>query len=707
MYRTGDLARWPRRRAAGVPRPRDDQVKLRGFRIEPGEIEAVLAGAPRGRAGRRGCVREDRPGERRLVAYVVPRDGEHDPDPDAAARRTPPACCPTYMVPAAFVALDALPLTPQRQARPGGAARAGARRRRRHRAAPRRAREETLCALFAEVLGVARGRCRRRLLRARRRQHHRDPAGRAGPAPRAWLTPRDVFTRARRPRLAAAARDTGDRSRRVRRRTPVRGGSRSPRSCTGGANRPATRTRSPVDAAAGAAGRRGRDARRRRPAGAARPARRAADAAGRHAPDDWSLEVPSPPAAAVRAADAAPGRRRRRRRRAGAGRGAAAPAPARTRATGRMLRPRLARRGVRAAGAAAAGRAPPGRRRGVLADPAVADLAGPGWPGRGRPDRNTAGTSFRRWARAAGAEAGRPEPADELAPGGSTRWPARTRGSRPAGDPERRPPRGDAHRRRCRAERHRGRCSPTVPAAFHCGADDVLLTGRWPRRRSATWRGDAAPALLVDLEGHGREELVRGVDLVPHGRLVHQPVPGAAGPGRRARRGFWHGGAATGSALKRVKEQLRAVPGDGIGYGLLRHLNPDTAPSSAALPVPDLRLQLPGPVRRRPRPTAELLGAAPAEALPLAARAWNVDAVVVGEDARTARGSAPAGRTPAARCSARTTCASWPALVRGARRAGRTRQPGGRAAHQLRLPAGRPDAGSDPRDLTLDLDDED
>ncbi|WP_270891406.1 hypothetical protein [Streptomyces sp. DHE17-7] len=48
----------------------------------------------------------------------------------------------------------------------------------------------------------------------------------------------------------------------------------------------------------------------------------------------------------------------------------------------------------------------------------------------------------------------------------------------------------------------------------------------------------------------------------------------------------WDGGAAAGRALKRVKEQLRAVPRDGVGYGLLRHLNPRTRDRFAALPVP-------------------------------------------------------------------------------------------------------------------------
>ncbi|MFD0346612.1 hypothetical protein ACFQ0M_11955 [Kitasatospora aburaviensis] len=75
---------------------------------------------------------------------------------------------------------------------------------------------------------------------------------------------------------------------------------------------------------------------------------------------------------------------------------------------------------------------------------------------------------------------------------------------------------------------------------------------------------------------------------LPHGRLVHQHVPGGArsGPGRLGRgRGR---GAALGDILARVKEQLRAIPDHGIGYGLLRHLNPDTAPSLRGLAEPQI-----------------------------------------------------------------------------------------------------------------------
>ncbi|HEX8272303.1 MAG TPA: amino acid adenylation domain-containing protein [Longimicrobiaceae bacterium] len=104
LYRSGDRARWSAAGELEYLGRTDEQVKVRGFRVEPGEIEAALRAQP-GVADAAVVVREDAPGDRRLVAYVA---GAADPaGVRAALRRT----LPDHMVPAAVVALEALPLT--------------------------------------------------------------------------------------------------------------------------------------------------------------------------------------------------------------------------------------------------------------------------------------------------------------------------------------------------------------------------------------------------------------------------------------------------------------------------------------------------------------------------------------------------------------------------------------------------------------------
>jgi amino acid adenylation domain-containing protein len=109
LYKTGDLVRYLPDGAIEFLGRTDHQVKLRGFRIELGEIEATLATHP---AVREAVVlaREDNPGERRLVAYLVPvqtpAPGTHDLR--AFLKKT----LPDYMIPALFVTMEALPLTP-------------------------------------------------------------------------------------------------------------------------------------------------------------------------------------------------------------------------------------------------------------------------------------------------------------------------------------------------------------------------------------------------------------------------------------------------------------------------------------------------------------------------------------------------------------------------------------------------------------------
>ncbi|MDH6128762.1 amino acid adenylation domain-containing protein [Kitasatospora sp. GP82] len=151
LYRTGDLAR---RRADGeleFAGRADGQVKLRGFRIELGEIEAALRTRPEV-VQAVAAIREDRPGDRRLVAYAVAAPGA-EPDPHAL-RGLLVGALPEHLVPSVVVLVDSLPLTPSgkldRAALPAPdyAALVSGR-------AARTPREKTLCELFGEVLGIA------------------------------------------------------------------------------------------------------------------------------------------------------------------------------------------------------------------------------------------------------------------------------------------------------------------------------------------------------------------------------------------------------------------------------------------------------------------------------------------------------------------------------------------------------------------------
>lgn len=152
LYRTGDLVRRLEDGALEFLRRRDHQVKLRGFRIELGEVESAIERQPGVRDAAVLC-REDQPGDKRLVAYVVMAD--EGASSVAQLRAAVQAQLPEYMVPSAFVALDAMPVTPNgkvdREALPIPK---GERHLESMFVAPRSELEECIAGIWREVLNV-------------------------------------------------------------------------------------------------------------------------------------------------------------------------------------------------------------------------------------------------------------------------------------------------------------------------------------------------------------------------------------------------------------------------------------------------------------------------------------------------------------------------------------------------------------------------
>ena len=156
LYRTGDVARYRPDGNIEYLGRLDEQVKVRGYRIEPGEIVAALASHPAIRESAV-LVREDAPGDRRLVGYVVSAAGERTVG-TAELRQHLGAQLPDYMLPSAFVWLDALPLTPQGKVDWGALPAPDTARPELDcaYAAPRAPAEEQLAGIWAALLGVER-----------------------------------------------------------------------------------------------------------------------------------------------------------------------------------------------------------------------------------------------------------------------------------------------------------------------------------------------------------------------------------------------------------------------------------------------------------------------------------------------------------------------------------------------------------------------
>ncbi|GHG97206.1 non-ribosomal peptide synthetase [Streptomyces lanatus] len=592
MYRTGDLAL---RRDDGQLEylgRSDEQVKIRGHRVEPGEIAAVLDGHPSvGRAVV--VVREDRPGRPRLVAYVVGGDGSA-PVPDVllayAAGRLPAA-----MVPGDVVVLDALPLAPSgkvdRAALPVPGDRARGR-------VAEGAREVVLCGLFEEVLGVERVGADDDFFRLGGDSIMAiQLAGRASGAG-LGITPREVFTARTPAALALTAREAVDAG-------PDEGTGRFPltpvmrwwREQGGDATAFTQSTVFPVPSGVG-------------------PERVGAAVRGlveRHGVlrirlVEGELEIPEAvPDVAVERVQVP----------AGVDPGELAASVRLDPERGEMLRAIWLDPGSGQQGSLVLTvhhLAVDGVSWRLLGPELAAGLAGEPLP-------QAPGTSFARWARLLAREAVRAELADVEAvwwEGMLSGPEARIAGGRGAGAPravvtvELTPEVTEA-------------ALSEVSEAFHCGPDAVLLTAL---AAAAVRRREHGTGLLVHLEGHGREGLATAADVSRTVGWFTTQHPVRLDAGDALGPDFWAPARdAAGDALKEVKEQLRAVPSAGLGWGLLRYLNPDTAPKLAALPVPDLRFNYLGRFSGGDTADGELLGMA-ADALPLG-HAVEVDAVVV------------------------------------------------------------------------------
>ncbi|WP_411107764.1 amino acid adenylation domain-containing protein [Streptomyces sp. cmx-4-9] len=577
MYRTGDLAR---RRADGnleyLGRV-DDQVKVRGHRIELGEIESALL-QQESVTQAAAVVREDTPGDRKIIGYVVAADGGR-PGP-AALRKSLGEHLPAYMVPAAVVVLDALPLTVHgkldRAALPAPeyGAESAAR-------AARTPAEEILCGLFQELLGVPEVGVDdsffdlggdsivsiQLVSRARK----------AGLA----VTPRAVFQHKTVEALAAAA-----------------GGVKAPKvqgADTGTGRMPLLPVMHRLRERGGPIGRYSQSKVLRVPAGLG--LERLADALQavfdhhdalrmtlKRAVNggEWELEIRG--RGSVRAADCVErvdvsglegeALRTVRKERSDAAWDRISPEQ------GAMFQ-------------AVWYDAGPDRSGELLLVQHHLVVDGVSWriletdlaaawqalaDGK-QPVLEPVGTSFRRWAEHLQEAAYTAERTRQL-----DLWndlldvPDELLTDRPLD-----PTQDVMATLRLVTQKLSAECTTalltTVPAAFNAGVNDVLLTALalavadWRRSRG----GGEDNAVLVDLEGHGREEFVDGVDLSRTIGWFTDVHPVRLDPGEVDWAQVRAGGPAVGAALSTVKAQLAALPDNGMGFGLLRHVNADTS----------------------------------------------------------------------------------------------------------------------------------
>ncbi|MER7848006.1 amino acid adenylation domain-containing protein [Kitasatospora sp. NPDC096077] len=206
------------------------------------------------------------------------------------------------------------------------------------------------------------------------------------------------------------------------------------------------------------------------------------------------------------------------------------------------------------------------------------------------PAPDPVGTSYRAWSRLLADQARTQHRGAELA-----HWQRTLDGPDPLVGSHRLDPATDVYgtRRTLRLElgpEVTGPLLTDLPAAFHAEVNDVLLTGL--AIAVADWRRRHGHAdhtrTLIELEGHGREQLSDRLDLSRTVGWFTAAFPVRLDPGEPDWDELWSGGPALAVALKRIKEQLRALPDRGVGYGLLRYLNPHAARVLAGRPGPQI-----------------------------------------------------------------------------------------------------------------------
>ncbi|MBB6174389.1 amino acid adenylation domain-containing protein/non-ribosomal peptide synthase protein (TIGR01720 family) [Nocardiopsis mwathae] len=558
MYRTGDLARWVPGRGLEYLGRGDGQVKIRGHRVETGEVEAALGSVP-GVAAAAAAVRSSR-----LVGYVVPAPGTGGSLTGDAVRAHLAGRLPDHMVPSAVVVLDELPLTPNgkldRAALPAPAAAGGGRE-------PSTERERLLCAAVAEVFEVDRVGADDDFFALGGDSITAITVSSRLRAAGIELRPRDLLARRSFAALAASARRVADTTAPVDEPTgqvpapPIVRGLLDPHPDASAVASYAQWTALRVD-----------------DLGHEDLVRGVQAVLDRH--DALRLRVGDglevPPRGAVRAVvhEVHEVHKVHEVHRVG---GAGVEAVARRLAgeldprSGDLLRAALVRTGDG------------GPDRLVVV---VHHLAVDGVSWRVLlPDLHAActggtlspaGASWRQHALLLAEQGSSGAYRGELdhwrtALGSATRL-----GDRPLD--EKRDTVSTAHRSvTVAAPEVTEALLTTLPAAYRAGVDEVLLAALVLALRD---RGVSGDAVTVTMEGHGREhlDLSRTVGWFTSEYPVRVPIlPGPAGGD-------------VGRVLREAKEAKRAVPGNGIGYGVLRCLDPEAGPELAATPAPDVLL---------------------------------------------------------------------------------------------------------------------